>query len=130
MTELKHNPIGHEADTADVRAIGITGLALAIGVAIVFSLVYGIFQYLDHHPVVVAPASPLAETDQQQFPPTPRIEEHPATELKDLRSQEDRILSTYGWVDKNTGAVRIPIDQAMELQLKRGFPVRKEAITK
>jgi len=36
------------------------------------------------------------------------------------------VLSTYGWTDKNAGVVRIPIDRAMELQLERGFPTRKE----
>jgi len=130
MADLEHNSIGHEADTADVRGIGLTGLALAVGVAIVLFLVYGMFQYLVHHPVVIVPASPMAETDQQQFPAVPRIEEHPATELEELHLREDRILSTYGWADKNTRVVRIPIDQAMELQLKRGFPVRKEAAAK
>jgi hypothetical protein len=130
MSDPKHNSIGHEADSTDVRAVGITGFALAIGVGIVFFIVYGLFQYLLHHPVIIEPASPLAETDQQQFPPSPRIDEHPANELQGLHSREDRILSTYGWVDKNAGVVRIPIDQAIELQLKRGFSVRKEAATK
>jgi hypothetical protein len=130
MTEVNHNSIGHEADNADVRGIGLTGLVLGVGIAIVLFLVYGIFQFLVHHPVVIAPTSPLAETDQQQFPVTPRIEEYPATELKELHSQEDHILSTYGWADKSTGVVRIPLDRAMELQLKRGFPVRKEGATK
>lgn len=130
MTELSHNSPGHEADTSDIRAIGFTGLALAIGIAFVLLLVYGLFQYLVRHPVAIAPTSPLAETDQQQFPTTPRIAEHPATELEELHSREDHILSTYGWADKNAGMVRIPIDRAMELQLKRRFPVRKEAVTK
>lgn len=130
MTDLKHNSIGHETDTGDVRAIGITALALAIGIAIVLILVAGIFQYLRYHPAVVLPANPLAETDQQQFPPAPRIEEHPANDLDALHRREEHILSTYGWTDKKAGIVRIPIDRAMELQLERGFPVRREAVKK
>ena len=47
--------------------------------------------------------------------------------MQELNAQEDKILSTYGWTDKPLGIVRIPIDQAMELQLKRGFPLKKEA---
>jgi hypothetical protein len=127
MTDLKHNSVGHEADEGDVRAIGITGLALAAGVAIVFLLVFGIFQYLAHHPVTI-PVNPMADTNQRQFLPTPRIEERPAIELQDLHTHEDQILSTYGWMDKKARIVRIPIDRAMELQLQRGFPVRKEAV--
>jgi hypothetical protein len=127
MRDLNHNSIGHEADSTDIHGVGLTGLGLAVGVAIVFLLVYGIFQYLVHHPFMLASPNPMAETNEQQFPQSPRIEEHPASDLKELNMQEDRILSTYGWVDKNAGVVRIPIDQAVELQLTRGFPVRKEA---
>lgn len=128
MTESNHNAVGHEVDEGDVRAISLTGVSLAIGVALVFLLVYGIFQYLAHHPTIVTPVNPLAEINR--FPPQPRIEEHPALEIKELHSQEDNILSTYGWTDKKAGVVRIPIDRAMELQLERGFPVRKEAVNK
>lgn len=130
MTDPRHNSIGHETDTGDVLGIGLTGFGLAVGVAIVFFLVYGVFKYLVHHPVVITPENPLAETERQQFPDVPRIEEHPANELNELHVHENQVLSTYGWVDKNAGVVRIPVDQAMELQLKRGFPARKEAATK
>jgi len=130
MIESKHNSIGHEADSTDVRAVGFTGLVLSVGVAIVLLAMYGTFQYLLHHRVVIVRMSPLAETDQQEFPPAPRIEEHPAEELMELRTREDNLLSTYGWMDKQSGVVRIPIDLAMELQLSRGFPVRKEAAAK
>jgi hypothetical protein len=126
MTDVEHNSIGHEPDTTDVRGVGVTGVAILAGIAVILAVVYGMFQYLAHHPVIVSPGSPLAETSQQQFPPPPRIEVQPAKELRDLRSYEEHILSTYGWVDKNAGIVRIPISRAMELQLERGFPVRKQ----
>ena len=66
----------------------------------------------------------MAETSRQQFPPTPRIETHPAMEMTDLRSQEDQLLTTYGWTNKNAGIVRIPIDRAMEMELQQGFPTK------
>lgn len=128
--QMSNHSVGHETEDANVRAIVITGVALVIGAAIVFVIVHWIFQYLADHPLTTARPNPMAETDRQQFPPVPRIEEHPAIELKDLRSQEDRLLSTYGWTDKNGGVVRIPIDRAMELQLERGFPTRREASKK
>ena len=43
---------------------------------------------------------------------------------------EDRALATYGWANRKEGRVRIPIDRAMELQLERGFPTRKEPVQK
>ncbi len=33
-------------------------------------------------------------------------------------------LHHYGWVDRQEGVVRIPIDQAMNVMLDRGFPTR------
>jgi hypothetical protein len=118
--------IGHETKDASVRAIVITLGCLALGAAMVCVLVYGIFRYLADHPLNTAPPNPMAETERQQLSPAPHIEEHPAIELKDLHSQEDKILGTYGWTDKINGVVRIPIDRAMDLQLQRGFPARKE----
>jgi hypothetical protein len=88
-------------------------------------VVYVIFKYLAGHPVTTVQPSPMAIVDSQ-IPPAPRIEEHPAMEIQQLHAQEDRALSSYGWMDKRAGVVRIPIDRAMELQLQRGFPTRKE----
>jgi len=36
------------------------------------------------------------------------------------------VLTSYGWVDKNAGVVRIPIDEAMKIVVKQGLPVRQE----
>jgi hypothetical protein len=44
--------------------------------------------------------------------------------LQDVRKHEDERLTSYGWVDKNAGRVRIPIDRAMDLVLQRGLPFR------
>src|SRR6266849_1231682 len=35
--------------------------------------------------------------------------------LKDARDEESKALTSYAWVDKNKGTVRLPIDRAMEL---------------
>ena len=43
------------------------------------------------------------------------------------REREDELLGSYGWVDRNAGVVRIPIDQAKRLLLERGLPVRASA---
>jgi hypothetical protein len=122
-----NEPAGHETEDASVHGIVLTGVGVAIGAALIGLIVYGIFQYLAHNPVTTAPVNPMAETDRQQLPPAPRIEEHPSLEVKDLHEMEDSILSTHGWTDKSAGVVRIPIDRAMELQLQRGFPARKGA---
>ena len=37
--------------------------------------------------------------------------------LKKLREETEKTLSTYSWIDKNKGIARIPIDRAMELTI-------------
>lgn len=38
--------------------------------------------------------------------------------LQELRDTETKELTTYGWVDKDKGIVRIPIDRAMDLLVR------------
>ena len=39
--------------------------------------------------------------------------------LKTLREEAAKALTTYGWIDKNKGVARIPIDRAMELTIAK-----------
>ena len=55
-------------------------------------------------------------------PPAPHLQPSPAVDLQAFREQEDRILGTYGWVDKERQVVRIPIEEAMRLLVSRGRP--------
>ena len=41
-----------------------------------------------------------------------------------LQAQQEATLHSYGWVDRQAGVVHIPIDQAIDLVLQRGLPVR------
>lgn len=123
-----NRPTSHESSDASVRPIVLTGVALAIVAAIVLGIGIGLFRFFVQRPAET-PANPMA-SEASQLPPAPHIEDHPSTELQQLRQQEDETLSTYGWVDRNAGTVRIPIDRAIDLQLQRGFPVRKEAPTR
>jgi hypothetical protein len=126
---LLEHPVGHETRDAGIRPIVLTGVGIALSTILIGFLVYGIFSYLANHPAANIQANPMSVYDPQ-IPPQPRLEDHPAIEIQQLHSQEDQMLSTYGWVDKKAGVVRIPIERAMELQLQRGFPTRKEAAKK
>lgn len=39
------------------------------------------------------------------------------------RARTAELLSTYGWIDAQTGVVRVPIERAIELTLEEGLPV-------
>src|SRR5579872_2714746 len=118
--EEHHQQTGHEESDASIAAIVWTGAALAVAVAMVCLIVYTAFWYLADHPLSAPRPNPMAASGDQ-VPPAPRLEDHPAIEVHELHSEEDKILTTYGWTDKQKGVVRIPIDRAMELRLERGF---------
>jgi hypothetical protein len=119
---------GHELTDAPIRPIVLVGGAVALMTALAFAFSVGVFRFFSERPVE-APPNPMA-AEAPAVPPAPRIEITPSIEYRQLRAQEDQILSTYGWVDRKAGITRIPIDRAMDLLLQRGFPVRKEVSKK
>lgn len=58
----------------------------------------------------------------EQRPPEPRIQADPKIDIEKFREAEDKALTSYGWVDKNAGVAKIPIDRAMTLLEQRGLP--------
>lgn len=121
--ENPHRPdgAGYEVEDASIKEIVFTGVGLAVGTIIVCFAVAGLFKVLTATVGTGAPATSQIPT-VQTFPPGPRLQEKPWLELQSLRQREDQMLTTYGWVDKNTGTVRIPIDLAMDMVIERGLP--------
>jgi hypothetical protein len=73
-----------------------------LGVVLLFAL-FGI--------IVAAVIGPSSRTDNyEQIRAKNRIEK-----LKAIRETDAKQLTTYSWIDKNKGAVGLPIDRAMEL---------------
>jgi hypothetical protein len=54
----------------------------------------------------------------------PRLQVAPVRDLKEFREREALEMKTYGWADKASKTVRLPLDRAIELALSKGFPVR------
>jgi len=50
------------------------------------------------------------------------LQANPAVDMQRFREQEQRKVSTYGWVDERRGIVRIPVERAMEMVAQRGLP--------
>jgi hypothetical protein len=123
------HPEGRHEGT-DVNIVGIFGFGAAlliVGILVHF-MVWLLFQYFAGREAQrVRPQYPLAVQQQERLPPQPRLQINPREDMRNLRASEDAILDSYGWVDKNTGIVRIPIDKAMELAVQRGLPARPEA---
>ena len=131
---------GYERE--DIGAKGVLYFLLGLAVAGLFTyfVVDGVYSYLNRRSEAEqTPVNPLvknapadtrnisAEYPQDAFP-NPRLEVDERGQLNDIRIKEEQTLSTYGYLDKSAGTVRIPIDRAMELIAQRGLPVQKAAM--
>jgi hypothetical protein len=117
----------HEASDANIAGVFGFGAGLLIAGAIILFCVWLLFQFFAGREGLTGPAEyPLSTGQQERVPPEPRLQTNPRQDLSDLRAREDAVLGTYGWVDKNAGIVRIPIDDAMKLTVERGLPARRE----
>jgi hypothetical protein len=70
-------------------------------------------------------AYPMASSQQDRLPPTPRFQENPQQELQELFARQKALLEGYSWANKEAGVVRIPIEDAMRLVVERGLPARE-----
>lgn len=122
------NPdVHHEQSDVSIRAILGFGAGLIVTAAVVHLLVFALFGFFESRQRAQAPAEyPLAAAQGRREPPEPRLQTNPRQDLADLRAKEDDLLGSYGWVDRNAGVVRIPIDAAMRLTLERGLPSRQQ----
>jgi hypothetical protein len=117
---LHHSPngAGHEQSEVSVRLIVVSLAFLAVFTFIICVLVVGIFRYFHSY----YGTDEAVKLSQPVVPPEPRIEVAPYEQLQQLKAKEDHILSTYAWVDKNAGTVRLPIDRAIDLLAAKGLP--------
>jgi hypothetical protein len=90
------------ADTEQIRTQSAPPFSTWVGVVLLFVLFGAIV-------VAVIGPSPRGDTYEQM-----RAEAR-AKKLKEARDEDAKALTTYAWVDKNKGTVRLPIDRAMEL---------------
>ena len=120
-----NNNRGYEESDANVASLGKYGIGLAIISAVVLVLMLWLQNFFAAQTKsVTPPPSPLAV--QRQAPPAPRLQVIPEKDLHDVRVAEDSVLHSYGWIVRDAGVVRIPIERAMELTAQRGLPVRAE----
>jgi hypothetical protein len=137
---------GYEVTDTNPGGIAVFLVGLLMSVVVFFVFCFGMGKVINsgldradgpiskwNAPNQIAPrkaiqSNPALEQEQlakltQQFP-TPRLElDDGNQDLTDLHAREDLLLDNYSWVDKPGGAVRIPIERAMELIAQRGLPV-------
>ena len=92
-------------------------------------VLWGLFNYFKSNVIAEFGGDPTAGVgkDARRMPPEPRLQSTLRLDLSAVRAAEDQILNGYAVVEGTKGAVRIPIDRAMEILAQRGLPARSEA---
>jgi hypothetical protein len=99
------------------------GLSVVLGIAVVIASLITHYKTVQHARQDT-PIPRLAR--EREAMPEPRLQVDAPNELRQMRAAEDAALDSYGWVDKDAGIVRIPVDRAMEILAKKGLPSRKQ----
>lgn len=120
LREKEEGP-GYETSRVDLRIPLGTGamaiILLACGIAIIFLFYHFVWK-------TTPGTAAYPYTRPPQTTPAPRLLAHPKAELRALRTLNRDRLNSYGWVNKKKGIVHIPIERAMQIIAKRGFPPR------
>lgn len=135
-------PLNHETTDISLEGIGKLTIAFILVLGLVSAAMYGTFRLLDRRaraadaPVSKinadrAPAAadaPLMDSvnalDRRgRQPAGPKMLTSERAWLRDVRAQTTAAQATYGWVNKDAGVVRLPIERAKQLIVERGLPV-------
>jgi cysteine synthase len=110
----------HETTDINVWAVGKFGVALVIVTVVSLGLVFGLMKYFQSRE-----ENSVANTIQPtKLFPQPQLQQTPVLDLRAIRAEEEKLLTSYAWVDQPKGVVRIPVAQAIDILAKRGLPAR------
>lgn len=130
--------VRHEESDVNVRAIlWFLVIFLVVAAVLQFSL-YLLFEFfVSQEKGRQKPPVSLVNTGQRRLPREPRLQPlasahelnrgTPVDDMRAMRERQKQLLGSYGWVDRQKGSVRIPIEQAMRLTLQRGLQTQPAA---
>jgi hypothetical protein len=115
------NPqIDNEPGDANTAALARFGAGLAILIMVAGGLMLLLFGALAGREAQRSPQPPPLASQRPAQPPEPRLQASPKADLKEMREAEEKLLTNYGWVDREKGIARIPIEKAMEIVVAEG----------
>ena len=118
---------GHELTDAEAGPILRFLVFLAVLTIVTMGVIALFYNFLERREAAEKTAVyPLAVGQARPLSPPPRLQNYPFRDVRDLRREEERLLTTYEWVDKNAGTVRLPIARAIDVVAALGLPYRHE----
>ncbi len=127
VSDVDNPEVGHETRDINARIVVAFGASLAVAAILIHLIVWLLFDAFGGLNARGFPREyPLVQTSEIRLPPAPRLQDKPREDLKALRRHEDDLLNSYTWINQATGAVRIPIAEAMKRVVEQGFPVENQ----
>ena len=127
MDATSHGTASHgvaaEPDRVSARLVVGFAIVLTVTAVVAGAVVAALFWRLDRNAqksdAAIVVASGL-QRQEQVVPPLPRLQIYPVRHWTDFQTAERERLESYGWMDRATGAVHIPIERAIDLVAERG----------
>lgn len=131
-TSLKSHGVAAEPDRVSVGPILKFAAILILGSLLSMGAAWGMFRLLEARTEATEAGPTPVEAEQprtaeQRLPPEPHLEIDEPADLARMRAEEDARLTSYAWVDKPAGVVRIPVERAMELMVEREKNEKKKS---
>lgn len=140
-------PLNHETTDISLDGIGKLTLGFVLIILVVSAAMVGTWRLLDRRAraadtsvskinadreaadVAGAPLMDQVNTLERRGrqPAGPKLLTNEQVWLRGIRASDTAAVTTYGWVNKDAGVVRLPIERAKQLILERGLPVTTPA---
>lgn len=123
--DLARPDVQFENSDINARGVVLVGGGVLAFAMLVTVVLYPVFEYFLHEHAEHTPAALPEFTHGVVMPPEPRVQDNPRHDLGDYINQQQFELHRYNVVNRQTGAVTIPIERAMDLLAQRGIPPQK-----
>jgi len=137
MPDVVNPETHHERSDVNVRALLWFAVIFVVFAALTHLTLWVMFQHFANmaRHTTTPPLTAVARPADASVPQTPRLQPFPMrdphgttmppivttpiVDMEGMRATEDQILNNPGWVDKQKGIVRLPINVAKQLSVQR-----------
>jgi hypothetical protein len=119
-----HDDGGYERTDAHAGATYRAGLYILLTMFLTALVVVPMYRFLGRREASgqEPPATVVRPDAVAPGPAVPRLLVSEPSVLAAFRAQEEELLAGWGWVEKDEGIARMPIEEAMKIVAERGLP--------
>ena len=126
--QLVHDDVAYDHTDVNPNSVLAFLFYLALGVGVTFLCAWGTLRLIESRTARFdAPLSPIRQGMEKSRPPEPRLQgvvghdNDPQQDLREMKSNDEKNLDSYGWVDEKNSVARIPIKEAMKIIAEKGL---------